>query len=465
MITQGMRTVDRVPIFPEGAAEKHSVSELTTSFQAYMAKGTAGKHGTTGQADVIEANVHTDSTHKDMYEKESITSANGAAQNRQVKKADANAAATAKEQPDEETLDAVREDIRQTLKDVLDMEDEELDALLTAMNLDLLSLLQPENLQMFLTEATGTEPMELLTDSSLADLWNQLNRSMEQIVEEHGLDAMNWQSVQETTQEPLPMPTTDSADETMSQVSQQNETPDVVADTGIPAARTQEEPTANTDTQIWENGFETKEETTGIQVQVEAEANGNHQTNSGRKQQTDATLQTVAGTIVEQMTQAVDSLQEVQGSFSSDVQQAEIVKQVIEQIRISFGSDTSQLEVQLYPQHLGRVQIQVMMKNGVMTAQIHAETEMAKQAIEGQLQQLKDTFQQKNMQVEAVEVSVSTSSFQQEQQRQDTTGDSGQSQRSRRVRMNGFGMPEEELTEEETEELLEAHGASVEFTA
>ena len=138
---------------------------------------------------------------------------------------------------------------------------------------------------------------------------------------------------------------------------------------------------------------------------------------------------------------------------------------MIEQIRVSFGSDTSQLEVQLYPQHLGRIQIQVMMKNGVMTAQIHAETEMAKQAIEGQLQQLKDTFQQKSIQVEAVEVSVSTSSFQQEQQRQDTTGDSKQSHRSRRIRMNGFDMPEEDLTEEEAEELLEAHGASVEFTA
>ena len=319
---------------------------------------------------------------------------------------------------------------------------------------------------MFLTEATGTEPIELLTNSSLTDVLNQLNQNMQQILDEHDLDTMDWQLPQDAGNERLPMSTMEPAEVSMEQKLPQDETPDVIAaDTGIPVAKPGDEQPEEADTQIWDTGFETKEETSGIQVQVEAEQTGNRPANQNKNQQPDAALQNVAGNIVEQMTQAISNTQDVQGSFYSDVQQAEIVKQVIEQIRVSFGSDTSQLEVQLYPQHLGRIQIQVMMKNGVMTAQIHAETEMAKQAIEGQLQQLKDTFQQKSIQVEAVEVSVSTSSFQQEQQRQDTTGDSKQSHRSRRIRMNGFDMPEEDLTEEEAEELLEAHGASVEFTA
>lgn len=465
MITQGMSAVDRAPILPGSGTEKHTVSDLTTSFQAYMAKGNAGKLQKGGQADTVGTNVHTDTSHKDMYEKENLTSSNRVAQNQQVKQSEP-VSDTAATEPDEETLDAVQDEIRQVLKDVLDMDDEELDAVLASMNLNLLSLLQPENLQMFLTEATGTEPIELLTNSSLTDVLNQLNQNLQQIMDEHGLDAMDWQPLQDAEKEPLPMPTTDSTEKSMTQELTQAETPDVIAvDTGIPVTKAEDGRTEAADTQIWDTGFETKEETSGIQVQVEAEQTGNRSANQNKNQQPDAALQNVAGNIVEQMTQAISNTQDVQGSFYSDVQQAEIVKQVIEQIRVSFGSDTSQLEVQLYPQHLGRIQIQVMMKNGVMTAQIHAETEMAKQAIEGQLQQLKDTFQQKSIQVEAVEVSVSTSSFQQEQQRQDTAGDSKQSHSSRRIRMNGFGMPEEDLTEEEAEELLEAHGASVEFTA
>ena len=70
-----------------------------------------------------------------------------------------------------------------------------------------------------------------------------------------------------------------------------------------------------------------------------------------------------------------------------------------------------------------------------------------------------------NRDYEADRADAAWSQKMQEQQRQDTTGDSKQSHRSRRIRMNGFDMPEEDLTEEEAEELLEAHGASVEFTA
>ena len=466
MITQGMRAVDKAPVLSGSGSEKHTVADLTTSFQTYMAKGNTGKLRNDGQADTVGTNIHTDSSHKDMYEKESITSSNRVAQNHQVKKSESTSDSTAAELPDEETLNAVKDEIRQVLKDVLDMDDEELDAVLASMNLNLLSLLQPENLQMFLTEATGTEPIELLTNSSLTDVLNQLNQNMQQILDEHDLDTMDWQLPQDAGNERLPMSTMEPAEVSMEQKLPQDETPDVIAaDTGIPVAKPGDEQPEEAGAQIWDTGFETKEETSGIQVQVETEQTGNRPANQNRNQQPDVALQNVAGNIVEQMTQAMNGVEDAQGSFYSDVQQAEIVKQVIEQIRVSFGSDTSQLEVQLYPQHLGRIQIQVMMKNGVMTAQIHAETEMAKQAIEGQLQQLKDTFQQKSIQVEAVEVSVSTSSFQQEQQRQDTTGDSKQSHRSRRIRMNGFDMPEEDLTEEEAEELLETHGASVEFTA
>ena len=145
MITQGMRAVDKAPVLPGSGSEKHTVADLTTSFQTYMAKENTGKLRNGGQAATVGTNIHTDSSHKDMYEKESMTSSNRVAQNHQVKKSESTSDSTAAELPDEETLNAVKDEIRQVLKDVLDMDDEELDAVLASMNLNLLSLLHPEN--------------------------------------------------------------------------------------------------------------------------------------------------------------------------------------------------------------------------------------------------------------------------------------------------------------------------------
>lgn len=151
-------------------------------------------------------------------------------------------------------------------------------------------------------------------------------------------------------------------------------------------------------------------------------------------------------------------------AFQADIQQTEIIQQIIEQIKVFRGNDIQKMEVQLYPEHLGKVQIQVAMKSGVMTAQITTETELAKAAIESHLVQLKETFEQQNLKVDAVEVSVAMSGFQSEQEKQDAMNQ----QDDRRItRKHGLrGLETEEESEDELEaELLQAQGASVEFQA
>ncbi|MEB1810091.1 MAG: flagellar hook-length control protein FliK [Bacillaceae bacterium] len=64
----------------------------------------------------------------------------------------------------------------------------------------------------------------------------------------------------------------------------------------------------------------------------------------------------------------------------------------------------SQLSIKLFPQHLGRLDIQLSQINGVITARILASTSTARELIESQIQQLRQAFSQQQLNVERIEV-------------------------------------------------------------
>ena len=93
--------------------------------------------------------------------------------------------------------------------------------------------------------------------------------------------------------------------------------------------------------------------------------------------------------------------------FDTSVTQTDIVRQVVDEIRVNFTSMT----LQLNPEQLGKVQIHVSTKNGVMQAQIIAETEAAKAAVESGLAVLKEAFENQDLKVDAIEVMVGTPDY------------------------------------------------------
>lgn len=114
--------------------------------------------------------------------------------------------------------------------------------------------------------------------------------------------------------------------------------------------------------------------------------------------------------ILQVLDDAVSRVQET-NTTEEKVPENNIIKQIVEQVRVSMNQNSTSMELQLYPEHLGKIQIHVVSKDGVMTARIAAETEAARQAVEGGLSSLKDTLEQQNLKVEAIEVMVSTTGF------------------------------------------------------
>lgn len=173
---------------------------------------------------------------------------------------------------------------------------------------------------------------------------------------------------------------------------------------------------------------------------------------------------TFTNPILQAIENAVDNVQEISEMDAQQVRGADVIDQIVEQVRIQMNQDTSSLEMQLYPEHLGKIQIHVVSKDGVMTARIVAETEAAKQAIENGLTNLKESMQEQNLKVEAIEVMVSTTGFERGNEGQDSEMNNQTAKGRRKLNLSE---PEQDVTDEEAaeEERMRATGSSVSYTA
>lgn len=91
----------------------------------------------------------------------------------------------------------------------------------------------------------------------------------------------------------------------------------------------------------------------------------------------------------------------------------EIAQQIIEQIRVIINPEQTTMELQLNPDYLGKVNLTISSKEGVMTAHFKVQNDLAKEAIEGQLITLKDTLAQQGIKVETIDVTVAGYTFDQ----------------------------------------------------
>ncbi len=89
----------------------------------------------------------------------------------------------------------------------------------------------------------------------------------------------------------------------------------------------------------------------------------------------------------------------------------EIANQILNQVKINLKPEMNMLEMQLTPEHLGKVKVAVTEANGVMTAKFTTETDVAREAIESNLIHFKETLIEQGFKVDNVEVAVGNFEF------------------------------------------------------
>ena len=148
-----------------------------------------------------------------------------------------------------------------------------------------------------------------------------------------------------------------------------------------------------------------------------------------------------------------------------DVKPEEIIRQIVDEIRTTVKPDMTSMEMQLNPEHLGRINLQIVSKGGTVTANIMAQNEAVKEAIESQVTQLKETLESQGVKVEAIEVTVGSREFNQNLDE----NNNGEEQHKQKKHISKEELDEingvTPINEEDDEELLRAKGSTMSMMA
>ena len=364
-----------------------------------------------------------------------------------------------------EDADAILEvlgNILQQLTKQFDLNVDDIYAKLDELGMETTDLLSEEGLKTFFLSMNDAEISDLITSESLNQEWNQLLNDVTEVIEQ---SEMGWDDItrlveEENVVELLKKPvqtgekeflnylideSLDKKDDTVS-VSGEEEPVVVISDEREPLFKANQSLTGSGENQNTNYSDKTEKHS-----EKEMKA-----TTTESSEFKNPFLQTIE--------QAIDHVENIQNVSEATVSGREIVEQIVEQIRVNMNQDSTSLEMQLYPEHLGKIQINVVSKDGVMTARIVAETEAAKQAIEGGLTNLKESLESQNLKVDAIEVMVSTAGFEKGNEEQDSYKQQQSSRSGKKIDLSELL---EDTDESETAELekMKYSGSSVSYTA
>lgn len=318
----------------------------------------------------------------------------------------------------EEAMEVIRSaimEIQQLLCEKLNMSKEELTKALDALDMTEMDMLEAGNVTKLTLFAEGQNEMALVTNEELYNMVQDLEDTMAQMSDDlmEGMQAVSAEDSDVLLEQALKVLETQSSKEAVVSVSGENA------------------------------GKETDPDLTGENFLM-------------------------AGQKLEVLEQVVETNQT--GPTYEAEQTRMLMDQIMERMDVQLGNEENTLEMQLHPEELGRLHITISAKEGVMTAQFTAESEAVKAVLENQLIQLQNKFDQQNIKVEAIEISVATHGFEQnlEQGRGNENAYQEEEKKSR-VRRIDLGSLDavEELPEEDqvVADMMQLHGNRVDYMA
>ena len=334
--------------------------------------------------------------------------------------------------------------------EVLNVKPEELKEAMDSLNLKVEDLTDRNNVAKLILLLNGSSDLsDMLVDNGMLEAFNELNDFIAETLEESGLTEDEFRRMLAD----LDDGNTDAGKEDLGASDEEAE--EVQADNGNPdiATVSSKEIEITVSNQDGEDGADS-----GL-----AGKDGN----SDQVRSSDNNTQNIslAENFVRNLEMAVDRTQEI-GENVYDVR--EIVYQVVDKIRVSISPDNTSMEMQLNPENLGKVSISITSKAGVMTAQINTENRQAREAIESQLQILKENIEAKGIKVEAVEVRISDFNLA-DSRNSESSSENRDGESSGKGRRNGNGVVSETgsiaETQQITREVLEEMGSTVSYTA
>lgn len=428
---------------------------------------------------------------------------------------------TAKEPSVEEKLEESGEVLEEAGQEVIDtlceeygVDEETIQNLLDDMGLSALDLLNPQNLVSFIVQLTGVASgEELLLDESFLsvmetvnhlaeDLMSELNvdrnglqvliaemdmvtentNSFEQIIDS-AMNTISQETIEEANAATEKLPTTETETTVVTETTVETDSTAESVQGEMNEAQASEVQDSEVTDEVVEEQPEEKSKT-DVEVQVEKQdtptenKNQRHDFNDTMGgQQRGENFNTNEAMVQTQTTSNVSQIFDglTTQSFSSylSADSVQIMEQIVQQMRVTISNEVTTMEMQMNPENLGKVYVNISSEEGVVNAQFHATNEVVKEALEAQISTLRESLNQAGVKVDAIEVTIASHEFERnlEQNHQNPEeqmhAQEENTKKRRDLNLDSLDELTGMMTEEEAlvAQIMRDNGNSVDFTA
>lgn len=396
MITQGAKLTSMLdlPIASSGTSNTTVKSKDGKSFSDMLNDSTTSKVGT------VTKNTTTANKTENQNSKQNDI-AKGTTSKTEVSQIDKSSNTNSADQSVsslEDDVAKVMDDVKEAIQDSLGLSQEELERTMEVLGLSMIDLLNPASLQQLVLATSGNDDiMSFVTNEELSNTYSNLLETIQGIVNESNI--------------PL---------DTITQVTKPEEflgeLEQAINKDELAKANQNQTTQRNTDYDVTEESEGTKDSETNSEIAFSVErSSDSDEVSDSTDQSAKDSLKKSDSSQIENFLNHVSNVTQTETDFDGQLSTVttvrDIANQIIEEIKIVIKPSQTSMELQLNPEHLGKVQLTLTSKEGLMTAQFTTQTQMAKEAIESQMQVLKQNLENQGVRVEAIEVNVSNFSF------------------------------------------------------
>ncbi len=436
-----------------GTAQTKASAKKSGDFKSVMAASLANgaTNGNIGKTNIKDNLINVQNTNTNKISAKNNTSEDKSSVTGSVKNADTSSISDVNSKADNkdvtDTVKEVCEDIKDAIKEEFDVSDEDIKAAMELLGLTALDLLSTAKVAKLIEQLTGTDALTLITNEDMMQSFNNIIN----VVDDANADIADMLGVK--------------TEEVGIVLEQNNIVPVVNSEDTAKQDNVKEADTKNADDNINQtvDNQESLSEVLAKKITTESDSKAKNNMSESNEANNKVTYADVADNMISNIT---DTFADIITEGISTVKEADIVNQVIDSVKLMASRELTSMEVMLNPEHLGSVHITVTARNGIVSAQITAQNEQVKTALENQMVTLREQFESQGLKVDAVEITVMAHSFEAGQNfgQSESERKQGESKVHRKLDLSSF---DDELEEdlESTAPAPKAEGSSVEYLA
>lgn len=436
-----------------GTAQTKASAKKSSDFKSVMAASLANgaTNGNIGKTNIKDNLINVQNTNTNKISAKNNTSEDKSSVTGLAKNADTSSISDVNSKADNkdvtDTVKEVCEDIKDAIKEEFDVSDEDIKVAMELLGLTALDLLSTAKVAELIEQLTGTDALTLITNEDMMQSFNNIIN----VVDEANADIAGMLGVK--------------TEEVGIVLGQNDIAPVVNSEDTAKQDNVKESDAKNADDNINQtvDNQESLSEVLAKKITTESDGKAKNNMSESNEANNKVTYADVADNMISNIT---DTFADIITEGISTVKEADIVNQVIDSVKLMASRELTSMEVMLNPEHLGSVHITVTARNGIVSAQIAAQNEQVKTALENQMVTLREQFESQGLKVDAVEITVMAHSFEAGQNfgQSESERKQGESKVHRKLDLSSF---DDELEEdlESTAPAPKAEGSSVEYLA